>query len=189
MKIATVLLSLALLSPCQLLVASGQQEDSLRLSPEFMRELESAFSLQPQQSADIVSIQPRTLDHEQLKEWIGPLPITPTMPLSTGAIPTMPQSAGVTPISIPGLSADDLTKYAYLWKHGQYGILRGDSATGSAGAFTGLDVNALGQYIRPKEIEQRRLHSLSAKIRPLMDRFFPTEGAPLYSKADTLVQK
>lgn len=179
MKIAPVLLTLVLLSPCQLLVASGQQEDSLRLSPEFMRELESAFSLQPQQSADIVSIQPRTLDRQQLQEWIGPLPVTPSMPLS----------AGVAPISIPGLSSAELTRATYLWKHGQYGILRGNPATGSAGVFTGLDVNALGQYIRPKEIEQRRLHALSAKIRPLMDRFFPTEGAPLYSKADTIVHK
>lgn len=158
------------------LFAARQSEDSIRLSPEFLRELDSAFSLQPQQSADLMSIHPRTLDQQQLHEWIGPLKIDPKMPALSGTAS----------ISIPGLSPAEMLKASYAWKHGQYGILLANPATGSAGAFSGLDINALGKYIRPKEIEQRKSRTLAVKAKTIMDQLYPTEGPALYCKVDTL---
>lgn len=133
-----------------------------------MKELENAFSFESErmQSAPINTLKPQELDREFLHELVGPINL----------------SAGVTSLNIPGLSSKELLKDSYLWKRGQYGLLK-------SGAITGLDVNALGSYVRPEEIRIRTMRKIADKYRKVMDKCYPMSGLPIYDirdKRDTI---
>jgi len=133
--------------------------DSIKISKGFMRELEGAFSFETPRQAPITTLTPEPLTADLLHKWVG-----------------KPEGVSSTKVSIPGLSSKDLVKDSYYWKKGRYGMLRTSAAT-----LTGIDVNALGQYIRPNEVRQHNLRKLAEKSRAAMDHLFPMQ------KADTLV--
>lgn len=147
-------------------VSAQERKDSMRISKSFLKELENAFSFENErmQSAPINTLKPQELNREFLHELVGPTNLTP----------------GVTSLNIPGLSSKDLLKESYLWKHGQYGILKN-------GAITGLDVNALGSYLRPEEIRIRTMREIADKARKTMDKYYPMSGLPVYGTKDTVV--
>lgn len=146
-------------------VSAQERKDSMRISKSFLKELENAFSFENErmQSAPINTLKPQELNRELLQELVGPTNLSPR----------------VTSINIPGLSSKDLLKESYLWKHGQYGILK-------SGAITGLDVNALGSYLRPEEIRINTMRQIAEKARKVMDKYYPMSGLPVYDHKDTI---
>ena len=147
-------------------VSAQEKNDSMKISKSFLKELENAFSFENErmQSAPINTLKPQELNREFLQELVGPINFTPR----------------VTSLNIPGLSSKDLLKESYLWKHGQYGALRN-------GAITGLDVNALGSYLRPEEIRIRTMREIADRARKVMDKYYPMSGLPVYDQIDTIV--
>lgn len=147
-------------------VSAQERKDSMRISKSFLKELENAFSFENErmQSAPINTLKPQELNREFLQELVGPVNLSP----------------GVTSLNIPGLSSKDLLKESYLWKHGQYGVLKN-------GAITGLDVNALGSYVRPEEIRIRTMREIADKARKTMDKYYPMSGLPAYGQKDSIV--
>ena len=167
-NISHTLIILGCLYLCTFMSAVSAQEknDSMKISKSFLKELENAFSFENErmQSAPINTLKPQELNREFLQELVGPVNLSP----------------GVSSLNIPGLSSKDLLKESYLWKHGQYGILKN-------GAITGLDVNALGSYLRPEEIRIRTMREIADKARKTMDKYYPMSGLPVYGTKDTVV--
>ena len=147
-------------------VSAQEKTDSMRISKSFQKELENAFSFENErmQSATINTLKSQELDKDFLHELVGPINLTP----------------GVKALSIPGLSSKDLLKESYLWKHGQYGVLK-------SGAITGLDVNALGRYLRPEEIRINTMRKIAEKARKSMDKYYPLSGLPYYNQKDSVI--
>lgn len=160
--LSSMILGCLLCCTLQMPVSAQERSDSMKLSKSFMKELESAFSFKNEsmQSAPINTIKPQELNTELLHEWVGP--VKQAMP------------------KIPGLSSEALLKESYLWKRGQYGMLKN-------GAITGLDVNALGKYLRPEEIRLRTMRQIADKARKAMDLYYPTTGLPAFSTKETPV--
>lgn len=140
-----------------------QDSDTIKINKNFMRELEAAFSFDQPVASEYKLIAPQPLTKELLHQWVGPV-----------------ERPAASQITIPSLSGQELLKATYLWKKGQYGQLKN-------GTFTGLDVNALAKFIRPKEIKLHRLRKLADKARADMDRLFPKEGSAFVEKKDTTV--
>lgn len=177
---------------------TGEAGDSIRINPKFMEELNRAFTFDP--IAAPIEVPDDVLTREQLHQWVGPADETDTNtgPSKTKKYdPTDPNRFDSTyfalkmylvdfckwqptcnnVISIPGLGAlsDGLQHYG---KHVH--------STKSGGIALQLDVNALAKYVRPSQIRLRKSRALAEKSKPLMDKFFPIEGSPLYSTEDTL---
>lgn len=167
--LSTIILGCLLFCSIQMPLLAQEKSDSMKLSKSFMKELESAFSFKNEsmKSAPINTLKPQELNSELLHEWVGPVK----------------QGVGVTLPKIPGLSSEELLKESYLWKRGQYGMLKN-------GAITGLDVNALGKYLRPEEIRLRTMRQIADKARKAMDLYYPTTGLPAFgTKEPTMLAK
>lgn len=138
----------------------------MKISKSFLKELENAFSFENERmhSEPINTLKPQELDREFLHELVGPINLSP----------------GVKTQNIPGLSSKELLKDSYLWKHGQYGVLK-------SGTITGLDVNALGSYLRPEEIRIRTMREIADRARKTMDKYYPMSGLPVYGKKDSTI--
>ena len=129
-----------------------QDDDSIKISKKFMRELEAAFSFDQPKESDFKLIAPQLLTKECLLQWLGPI-----------------EQTAASQISIPVISGQELLKTTYLWKRGRFGQLKD-------GTFTGLDVNALSKYLRPEEIKLHRMRKLASNARADMDLLFPKAG-------------
>lgn len=151
MKRITLSIILFIVALC---TASGwaQDGDSIKINKDFMRELEAAFSADQFEVSDCKLIAPQPLTKELLQELVGPV--------------TRPAASQ---ISIPGISGKELLKASYLWKKGRYGQLKD-------GTFTGLDINALSRFIRPKAYKLYRMRKLADNARVEMDLLFPKAG-------------
>lgn len=151
MKRITLSIILFIVALC---AASGwaQDGDSIKINKDFIRELETAFSTDQPEASGYKLIAPQPLTKELLQEWLGPI-----------------ERTAASQISIPVISGQELLKATYLWKKGRFGQLKD-------GTFTGLDVNALSKYFRPKEIRLRRMRKLASNARADMDLFFPIAG-------------
>ena len=188
-----VWLAMMLMQGTTVLLAQ-EQGDTIRINPRFADELEKAFSL------DFIEapIEPKdeVLTREQLREWVGPVEgalreiargkYDPTDPnrfdstyfaLKMYLVDFCKWQPVSTRIAIPGLGnlTDGVQHYGNNWHSLRTG-----------GMAKTIDVNALAQYIRPSQIRLRKSRELADKSRAMMDKFFPTEGAPLYTISDTL---
>lgn len=180
MKSNILLLLLCLSAHCLNIYAEGRPqsqsphqservEDSteIHLSPSFQKELWNAFSFTPME-APIESVSSIPLDRSLMKEWLSAVPI----------------KAEIKPLDLPGVINKSTGINPYLWqsKGGKFGILvRSDGSQ----CISGLDINALGQYIRPKEIQQRKMREIADGAREVMDRCFPEEGLAAPMPTDT----
>lgn len=164
--LSTIILGCLLFCSIQMPLLAQEKSDSMKLSKSFMKELESAFSFKNEsmQSAPINTLKPQELNSELLHEWVGSVKLR----------------MGVTVPKIPGLSSEELLKESYIWKRGQYGILKN-------GAITGLDVNALGKYLRPEEVRLHTMRQIADKARKVMDLYYPTSGLPAFGTMETTV--
>ena len=161
----------------------ADEDGEIRLSPNFMKELERAFSFDPREEK--ITPPDDILTREQLHEWVGK-PDT-SLVLEDGKpkrerfdstyfalkmyIPEFckPIPKADNRIFIPGITDHSFSRN--LPKHGLQFV---------------FDVNALAPYVRPKEIRKRKLREFANRARPTMDKFLPAEGAPLYTKQDSL---
>lgn len=173
--LSSMILGCLLCFSIQMPLFAQEKGDSMKLSKNFMKELESAFSFENErmQSAPINTLTPQELNSELLHQWVVPSG-------HAQAVGSVKLGAGVAMPKIPGLSSEELLKESYLWKRGQYGILKN-------GAITGLDVNALGKYVRPEEIKLRTMRQIADKARKVMDRYYPTTGLPAFGTKETAV--
>lgn len=173
--LSTIILGCLLCFSIQMPLLAQEKGDSMKLSKSFMKELENAFSFENErmQSAPINTLTPQELNSELLPQWVVPSG-------HAQAVGSVKLGAGVAMPKIPGLSSEELLKESYLWKRGQYGILKN-------GAITGLDVNALGKYVRPEEIKLRTMRQIADKARKAMDRYYPTTGLPAFGTKETAV--
>ncbi|MBR0036117.1 MAG: hypothetical protein IJP70_00585 [Bacteroidales bacterium] len=152
-------------------IQTEMPETNIKLSSQFQKELYRAFQFEQTPIADTTNSMAMPLDRQQLHEWVGEV-----------AVDIAPQTL----FPIPGLDKACDGVYSWRSKNGRYGILnRGDGTS----CFTGLDVNALGRYIRPAEIRIRKAQALAATARPLMDKILPVEGLPVLTVADSSVYR
>ena len=148
-------------------IRTEASDGEIKLSSAFQKELYKAFQMGPTPTVDTPAMTAIELDRKQLHEWLGHVAA---------------DDAPLVLFDMPGLK--DALKDVYVWrsKSGQYGVLqRADGTT----CFSGLDVNALGRYIRPSEIRIRKAQELSASARPLMDRILPMDGLPSITLQDS----
>lgn len=147
------------------------QEEEIRLSDSFMKDLERAFSFTPQ--ADPLK-RKDTLSIEQLHEWVG-------------------KPDNLDEVAHKDTSRFNATYFALKMYEKEFMRLMPDtvpkimfSITPSLGPqrkpLVSFDANALAQYIRPKEIYKRKMRNIANKARKDMDLLFPMEGMPIYSK-------
>ena len=147
-------------------------DGEIRLSKNFLQELDNAFSSTPI-AAPVTYGNGLTI--EQLHEWVGK---PDTVKADTSRFTKeyfalkiylkefcKPIPLGTYKIYIPGITDRKFTK--------------GIPSTGIA-----LDVNALGAYLRPKEIRIRKLRELAEENRTFMDQFYPMTDLTLYTKKD-----
>lgn len=174
---ASTLLTLWLaFAPCGMQAHTAQQDTVLtevpdtdiRLNSNFQKELYKAFQLEPT-SSNLNEQSAVPLDRQQLHEWVGKV-----------ADDYKPKAV----ITIPGL--EKALNDVYIWRspHNRYGLLT--KADGTS-CINGLDVAALGRYIRPAEIKIRKSKALAASARPLMNKILPMEGLPSLTLADSAV--
>lgn len=179
MKTAVILLVWVVCSVCcttlcraietrQDTVRSEREETEIHLSPAFQKALWNAFSFTPEPVPVESVVTAIPLDRELLTGWLNSVPI----------------KGELKPLEITGLQSQPLGINPYLWqsKNGKYGVLvRADGSQ----CLSGLDVNALGKYIRPSEIRIRKMQEIAKQAREVMDRVYPTEGLPKILTADT----
>ena len=151
--------------------------ETIRLSEGFLKDLERAFEFGPRE--DTITLPDDILTIEQLHKWVGEPDSTEQLPRSDKfkydsmyvALKLYLKDLYVPPkpkyeIFIPGITdggfKKNLPKPSYF----------------------SFDLNALAPYIRPDEIKKRKARELAKKARSTMDKFFPTEGMPFYSKQD-----
>ena len=177
-----------------LLAQNTEAEDSIRLNPKFMEELDRAFSFEPIEAP--IAVPDDVLTREQLHEWVGPIDGVPESKRNGKYDPTDPNRFDSTyfalkmylvdfckwqpivkEINIPGLGGftDGLQHYGKHWH-----------STKTGGMAATIDVNALSKYVRPSQIRLRKSKALADKSRAIMDKLFPIEGEPVYSTADTM---
>ena len=144
--------------------ASTHEEPSIHINTRFLQELDHTFSLAPRE-APIEAPQEEVLTREQLHAWVG----KPRLE--------------VPKVEIPELRDGAFARGIQLWRSqsGRYSMLNTQEGRQ---VLSGFDVNALGKYIRPKEIRLRRMQELADRYRATMDKFFPREGVPLWSRED-----
>lgn len=146
------------------------EEDTevIHLSPDFQKDLWNAFTMTPVTTPIEDKNATGLLNRALLLEWIG--------------VPAFKEKPGI--LQMPALT-NGFAKDVELWKsiHGRYRIIK--DKNGHA-ALSGLDICALGQYLRPNEIKLRKMRELAAQARPLMDRLFPMDGLPRPIPSDTL---
>lgn len=140
--------------------AVGQgEEDSVRINPKFLKELDNAFSLDGQQSVKITTIEAEKPDREMLRQWVKPADVT-------GKAGDMPMA-----IEIPGLSGEDLRKAAYMWyssKH-KIGVLQN-----APNAISGLDVKGfLSRHLTQKGRQLAASRKLAEDSRVTMEACYP----------------
>lgn len=161
--------------------ADGQSE--IQLSPRFMKELEKAFSFEPREAK--ITPPDGVLTRELLHEWVGEpdsvLMLQSGKPKrekfdSTYFALKMYIPEFCKPIPTPG-------ERIYIPGITDHGFSRNLPPSNAIATF---DFNALGAYVRPKEIKIRKLRELANRSRSTMDKFFPMEGAPLYTKQDSV---
>ncbi len=175
--------------------------DSIRINPNFMKELDSAFSFTPLE-ADI-EVPDNVLTREQLHEWVGPVEgrSTDYLPLGQATkryYPTDPNRFDSTyfalkmylvdfckwqpiyepTVMIPGLKGSITDGLQHYGKH-LHSLPQG-------GIGYSFDFNALAKYIRPSQIRLRKSQSLADRARATMDKYMPREGLALYSVQDSL---
>lgn len=155
--------------------------ETIRLSEGFLKELERAFEFAPRE--DTIVLPDDILTIEQLHQWVGAPDSTEQLPnpekfkydsmyvalklyLKDLYVPPKPKYS----IYIPGITDGGFKKN--LPKSGTISIC--------------FDLNALAPYIRPDEIKKRKARELAKKARSTMDKFFPEEGAALYTKQDSI---
>lgn len=150
-----VLLSLVTTS-----LAVGQgEEDSVYINPKFLKELDNAFTIQAPTSAKITTIEAEKPDRAMLREWVKPDDVkacADRMPLA---------------IDIPGLSAEDLKKAAYMWYSSKYkvGVLQN-----APNAISGLDVKGfLTRHLTAKGRQLAASRKLAEDSRVTMDANYP----------------
>lgn len=196
------LLLLMLVMICQPLSLWAQnQEDTtgeIKLSDSFRQALEGAFQFSPITEEPLPY--PNPLTREQLHEWAGPVDTTDLsiqMELWRRRHPqeqtdeNLPQDSAqsqymetyralrlwekdfkplpptaVIQIEIPGLT----DHVQWRSKNGRYSVIR---TSDGRSVLSGLDVNALGKYVRPKEIRLRKSRARAKKKRGEMDLFYP----------------
>lgn len=143
------------------------EEGEIRLSSSFQKELWSAFSFAPVK-APLKSSYSIPLDKSLMKEWLSAVPI----------------KAEIKPLDLPGVITKSTSINPYLWqsRNGKFVVLTRADGTQ---CISGLDVNALGKYLRPKEIQLRKMQELAAEAREVMDRCYPTEGLATPLPSDT----
>lgn len=158
-----------------------QSEEEIRLSPKFLREVEGAFSF----GLEGKSIEPpqEKPDRKQLHQWISEVEGKNQKDLEAEMHDDRSDSAYY------ATKFDSIYKAAKMWlteynppaKIGQdiqipgLGNLK-EYAPKVAASF---DVNILGQYLRPKQVQLRKMRDLADKNRALMDRYYPMEGEVL----------
>lgn len=149
------------------------QEEEIRLSDSFMKELERAFSFTPQ--ADPL-IKKDTLSIEQLHEWVGkPDIIDEVAHKDTSRFNATYFALKMYEKEFMRLMPDTVPKIT-IYMNMQLGPQRKPLVS--------FDVNALAQYVRPKEIHKRKMRNIANKARKDMDLLFPMEGMPIYSKSE-----
>lgn len=166
-----------------LLMAQNEQQDTLapkhpatheeeiRLSDSFMKELERAFTFTPQ--ADPLR-QKDTLSIEQLHEWVGkPDNLDEVAHKDTSRFNATYFALKMYEKEFMRLMPDTVPKIMFSINL-NLGPQRKPLAS--------FDVNALAQYIRPKEIYKRKMRNIASKARKDMDLLFPMEGMPIYTK-------
>ncbi len=148
------------------------EDGGIKLSKNFLQELDNAFSFSPIAA-------PITLDKgltiEQLHEWVGK---PDSVKVDTSRFTKeyfalkiylkefcKPVPLATYKIYIPGITDQKFSK-------------------GIPSTSIGIDVNALGAYLRPKEIRIRKLRELAEKTRNFLDKFYPMNDLPLYTKQD-----
>lgn len=180
-----------------LLAQNNEAGDSIQINPQFMKELDRAFSFDPIEAP--IAVPDDVLTREQLHEWVGPIEGVSGGNRSRKYDPTDPNRFDstyfalkmylvdfcrwqpiVNQVAIPGLGGftDGLQHYGKHWH-----------STKTGGMAATLDVNALSKYIRPSQIRLRKSKELAEKSRAIMDKFFPMEGEPFYSTIDTMTLK
>jgi len=148
-------------------VQAEKEQTEIRISPSFQRELMNAFSFAPME-APLTSPSVVPLDRSLMKEWLSAIPI----------------KAEIKPLDLPGVitKSTGINPYLWQWGDGKYGILQRADGTQ---CLSGLDVNALGRFIRPNEIKLRKMEELANGARDVMDRCYPQEGLATPVPSDT----
>lgn len=195
-----LLLMLAMICLPLSLRAQNQEDANgeIKLSDSFRQALEGAFLFNPITSEPLPY--PNPLTREQLHEWVGPVDTTDVaiqMELWRRRHPqdltdeNLPQDSAqsqymetyrqlrlweknfkplpptaVIEIKIPGLT----DHVQWRSKNGRYSVIR---TPDGRSALSGLDVNALGKYIRPKEIRLRKSRARAKKNKGEMDLYYP----------------
>lgn len=147
------------------------QEEEIHLSDNFLKDLERAFTFTPQ--ADPLKLKD-TLSIEQLHEWVG-----------------KPDNLDV--VAHKDTSRFNATYFALKMYEKEFMRLMPDTVPKISiivnmnlgpqrKPLFSFDVNALAQYIRPKEIYKRKMRNIAKKARADMDLLFPMDGIPIYSK-------
>lgn len=143
-------------------VAQGEQ-DSFRINPKFLEELDNAFSIQNPISAPIAPLEAEKPDRAQLKEWV--------LGKEQDILADLKESIAPTAIAIPGLAGDDLKKAAYMWYSSKYkiGVLQNNP-----NAISGLDVKKfLSRYLTKEGRELAASRELAEKSKVKMDIAYP----------------
>ena len=161
--------------------ADGQSE--IRLSPSFMKELEKAFSFDPREAK--ITPPDDVLTREQLHEWVGKPDSVQVLQGGRSKREKFDSTYFALKMYIPEFCKpipmpDNRIYIPGITDHGFSRNLPKSSA------LVTFDLNALAPYVRPKEIKIRKLRELASRARLTMDKFLPMEGAPLYTKQDSL---
>jgi len=153
---------------------SAQQhtEDSIYLSPRFMKALENAFSLTPQ--ADTIRYEENFLTREQLHEWVGDVDTTANYRHPTDTLYLDPRFLGLTPPrQMVSIMFPDFAKDIEIWKSkkGNYQLIKTQDGHQ---ALSGIDVKkALSEMLIPKYRKIRKSRKIAEEARAKMDATFP----------------